>query len=439
VLGPLLPRLLAQADGAPPPLRFVFFLQCNGINPNHVVPSGVEPRKDDKPFRNAETLEVALSGRELPEAIAPLSPFKDRMTILQGLSGRSSEGGTGGHSTNHGALGCYPGSAGPMAQTIDCALGEASPAIVRHVGLGVLEKKDQTLNPLISCAAPGKAQPLQCVPEQAFRSLFGSVLQGADRAAFANRTRVLDLMVEDVKRSRQALAGEERAKLDEYLSALETLRVRQDQVESIRPRLQASVPKLDAEFAASTEVNRLKAHVEIAAAALVAGLTNSVTIASGGGHQNYLAFPDLGIPVGGHGVGHGESCNGMSPAEIFVKTRVFHTGLLATLAAKLAGVKEGGGTMLDRTLIVYLSDSGEAHHPSLLIWPVILLGGLGGRLKPGGRYVQLPGYGAPKHRTLANLYLTLLQAAGRPRDRFGTPDLALKGLDLGGPIPELLG
>jgi hypothetical protein len=171
----------------------------------------------------------------------------------------------------------------------------------------------------------------------------------------------------------------------------------------------------------------------------VAGVTNSVTIASGGGHQNYLAFPDLGIPVGGHGVGHGEGCNGMTPAEIFVKTRIFHTGLLATLAAKLAGVKEGGGTMLDRTLIVYLSDSGEAHHPSLLTWPVILLGGLGGRLKPGGRYLQLPGYGAPKHRTLANLYLTLLQAVGRPRDRFGTADLALKGLDLGGPISELLG
>jgi hypothetical protein len=438
VLGPLVRRVAAQAEGEAPPLRFVFVLQSNGMNPHHVLPSGVEPRKGDRTFGNADTLEVPLAGRDLPEPIAELAPFKERLTLLQGLSGLSSEGGTGGHSTNYGALGCYPGSAGPLAQTIDCALGDAFPGIVRHVGLGVLEKKEQTLNTLLSCLAPGKVQPLQCVPEQAFRALFGSVLGGGDRAAFENRTHLLEFMSDDVRRARAAFGGDERAKLDEYLSALETLHVRQGMLGGIEPRLRAAVPKLDAEFAQPTEVNRLRAHFEIAAAALVSGLTNSVTIASGGGHQNYLAWPDLGITVGGHGVGHGQGCNGMTPEQIHVKVRKFHCGLIAALAAKLASVREGGGTMLDRTLIVYLSDSGEAHHPSLLLWPVVLLGGMGGKLRPGGRYVQLPAYGAKKHRTLSNLYLTLLQAAGKPRDAFGLPDNALRGIDQSGGIRELL-
>jgi hypothetical protein len=69
---------------------------------------------------------------------------------------------------------------------------------------------------------------------------------------------------------------------------------------------------------------------------------------------------------------------------------------------------------------------------------VVLLGGMGRKLKPGGRYVQLPGYGARKHRTLSNLYLTLLHAAGRPRDRFGIPDNGLRGIDQGGVVGELL-
>jgi hypothetical protein len=63
---------------------------------------------------------------------------------------------------------------------------------------------------------------------------------------------------------------------------------------------------------------------------------------------------------------------------------------------------------------------------------------MGGRLKPGGRYVQLPAYGTKRHRTLSNLYLTLLQAAGRPRESFGIPDSTLRDLDQSGCIAELL-
>ena len=440
LLNPILMQLTAQAAGSKSAVRqrFVFVVQSNGINPNHIIPTGLPTRKDAELFQNEATVETSLANRELPAAIAELTPFKDRLTLLQGLSGRVAEGGTGGHSTNHGALGCYPGSQGPMAQTIDCALGEASPGIIRHVGLGVLAKPDQTLNYQISCAGPGKAAPLQCAPEQAFRSLFSSVLAGQDRAAFVNRTHLLDFMTDDVRRSRNALAGEERAKFDEYLAAFETLHGRQGAIDAIKPQLTAAVPKLDEQFAKPHEVNRLQAQFEIATAALLSGLTNSVTIASGGGGQNYLAWPDLGIPIGGHEVGHGKSVEGLTPEDIHVKVRQFHCRLIAAMAAKLASVREGDGTLLDNTLIVYLSDSGESHHPNLKQWPVVLLGGLRDKLKPGGRYLQLPYYGARQHRTLSNLYLTLLQAAGQARDKFGVPDNGLRGLDQNGLIHELL-
>jgi hypothetical protein len=439
LLEPLLSRLTAQAAGGvnAVPQRFVFVLQSNGMNPNHIIPAGLPTRRDAELFPNEETEETSLADRELPAPIAELSPFKDKLTLLQGLSGRSSEGGSGGHSTNHGALGCYPGSQGPMAQTIDCALGEASPGIYRHVGLGVLDKKEQTLNYLLSCSGPGKAAPLQCDPEQAFRSLFGSVLAGTDRTSFEHRTHLLDFMTDDVRRARNALAGPERAKFDEYLAAFETLHARQGAIDAIKPRLSAAVPKLDEQFAKPTEVNRLQAQFEIATAALLGGLTNCVTIASGGGFQNYLAWPDLGIPIGGHEVGHGKGFGDLTPEDIHVKVRQFHCGLIAKLAAKLSSIREGDGTLLDHTLIVYLSDSGESHHPNLKQWPVVLLGGMSNKLRPGGRYLQLPYYGARKHRTLSNLYLTLLEAVGKPRDKFGVPDTALRGIDQSGVIEEL--
>ncbi len=437
LLNPVFSQLVAHAAGASSAVRkrFVFVVQSNGINPNHVIPVGLPTRRDKELPKNEAAVTTRLADHELPE---PLVPFKDRLTIIRGLSGRIAEGGTGGHSTNHGALGCYPGSQGPMAQTIDWALGGASPGIIPCVGPGILSKPDQTLNYQICASAPGKAAPIQCSPEQAFKGLFGSVTGGASRAEFDRRTTLLDFMADDVRRARGHLAGEERAKLDQYLEAFESLHGRQGKVEQIEPALRADAPRLDARFQKPTETNRLEAQFETAAAALIAGLTNVVTLTSGGGGQQYISFTELGIPIDGHEYGHGKGVNGKTAEECFVAVRQYHCQLIANLATKLQSVREGDGTMLDNTLIIYLSDSGEAHHPDLKEWPVVLVGGLAGRLQPGGRYLQMPYYGAKAHRSMSNFYLTLLHAAGKPRDKFGLPDTGLRGIDQSGIINELL-
>jgi len=66
--------------------------------------------------------------------------------------------------------------------------------------------------------------------------------------------------------------------------------------------------------------------------------------------------------------------------------------LLADLARRLNAVKEGNGTMLDNTLIVWMSDSGEGHHGFCSEWPLVLVGGRAGRLKTAGRFLQFPAY-----------------------------------------------
>lgn len=68
----------------------------------------------------------------------------------------------------------------------------------------------------------------------------------------------------------------------------------------------------------------------------------------------------------------------------------------------------------------------------------MLLGDLGGKLKEGSRYLQFARYGAQNHKTLANLYSTLLHSAGQLRDKFGVADTGLKDSDQTGPLPELL-
>ena len=83
--------------------------------------------------------------------------------------------------------------------------------------------------------------------------------------------------------------------------------------------------------------------------------------------------------------------------------------LLANLARKLKSIPESDGTMLDNTMIIYISDSGNEHHGNRSQWPFVVVGG--NRFKTG-RYIQFPEYGQDGHRTIGNLYTTLLNTFG---------------------------
>ena len=438
LLSPILGQIAAQAAGDEKAVlrkRVVFVVQSNSLNPNHLVPAGVKRRPDGRNERptNDQLEEISLKDKDLHPAMEPLKGFKDRMAFVQGLSGRIA---ISDHSANHGALGAYGAGRGAMMQTIDSAVGEALPGTFSHVALG-LNGGEGPMNYRISAAGTGKEVPIICSPDLAFQSLFGSVAEGAGKSAFDRRTNLLDFMTDDVRRGRSELVGDERQKLDRYLEAFETLHKRQQALVAKSDELKKNAPKLGEKATTSVSSLILEAQFETAAAALVAGLTNVVTLASGGGGQQFGKFPEFGIPDL-HGIGHGDAYGRVSSEDCFVELRRFHTKLIAGLAAKLESVPEGTGTMLDNTLIVYLSDSGEAHHPSLYEWPIVLIGNLGGRLRTDGRYLQFPNYGTSKHRTTASFFCTLLHAVGKPRDKFGVADPGLRDIDQSGVVAELL-
>lgn len=439
-LGPVLQQIQAQAAGASQqPVRFVFVVEGNGLPPGQVTPVGYQRPKQHE---RTTLVRQSLKQFELPECLQPVKPYQDRLTVINGLSGRVAGGG---HSNDFGALGVYNCSSGvgssgmPMGETIDVALGKKLGGIFTQVGLGMTDKAEHNI--VYNCSAwdKGKPMPTTCQPMIAYGNLFGSVAGGAAKAEFQAKSNVLDFLLDDVKKVRAQVAGSEREKLDAHLQAYEAMRDRQSRLNEIEGTLRKHAPVVENKYKSDVETDRLDAQFDIAAAALIGGLTNVVTLASGVGNPYFsVKFTGLGINFGKHSIGHGGSYNGWTAEQMSVMIRRFHFELIARLMKKLEAVPEGNGTMLDNTLVVYLSDAAEGHHSRCWEWPFVVLGNLGGRLQ-SGMYVEYPYWGHPQHREIGNLYTTLLHAIGDHRPYFGVHDPMLTGeATADGPLAELL-
>lgn len=97
LINPFVEQVRAQAEGKADqvPTRFVFVVKSSGI-----VPSGITPPKFDQKGPCNESLLDA----ELPPSMSPLEPFKNQLSMVQGLSGKMCRGG---HSSWFGAMGVY--------------------------------------------------------------------------------------------------------------------------------------------------------------------------------------------------------------------------------------------------------------------------------------------------------------------------------------------
>ena len=440
-LAPIVQQLQARASGIAPNMpRFVFVVESNGVPPQQMAPSGIERKaRRQSPLNGpAEFIDESLTNRDLPFSLEPITPWKDKVTIIQGLSGKVCGGG---HSSNYQALGCFSGqgeSTAIQGETVDGALAKHIGGIFPHVGLGISKRLENNVVYSISAAGPNQGLPIMVKPDQALGALFGSVADGSAKNDFIAQRNLLDFISDDVKRVEQTLAGPERDQLTAYLDTFNTLNERQSRLNKIEHTLRKHAPVASDKYVSEVETDRLDAQFDVAAATLVSGLTNVLTLSSAAGVRDFdICFTGLGLKKGKHHTGHGGSQNGMNWAQTYNMIRRFHFDLIAGLVKKLEAVPEGNGTMMDNTVILYLSCAAEGHHSRCWEWPFVMIGDAGGRLK-ANRYVDYPGYGQLGHRTTSNLYTTLLHLAGDERSRFGKADPNLKDLDQSGPLTELM-
>lgn len=435
--------LAATGDQGAMPKRFVFAIKASGIDKENLVPKGVEVDFDRNVVRD-RLVAVSLQDRGLPTILEPFDTLRDQLTVIQGLSGANF---VGNHTAGYGALSCYRSERVPVAPTIDYLLGEKhSLGPYPMYGMALSEKllntsqsiADNYCYPNISAVKKNLAVPFQGSPAKAYLELFGSAVLGAKdvEKKMTLHTNLMDFLRNDAKRVQRKLSAAEKPRFESYLHALDTLRQREERKSDMIDAIRRHAPQYDDQIESESETARQQAHFEIATAALFSGLTNVVTLRLDTFSTKYR---DLGINLNLHSLGHGGAGqNGWSSVEARRQIDAHHLRLIADMAEQLKSIPEGPGTMLDNTLIVYLSCFGGAHHAGQKDWPFVLVGGTGGKLKMG-QYIQYPTYQQPGHKSIGNLYMSVMQAAGiNYGEHFGEVDAGIRELDLQGPLSELL-
>lgn len=456
-LAPFLSNMRATAgdDSYESPKRFVFVTRSNGLLPYGIQPKGLESLVNgpsNSVVRNREMTNLKLDEYSFHDTMQAIEPFKTKTNIIQGLSAKMCGGN---HSAHYGALGVYSMQSGgePKAETIDAKLAHAFPSVFPHLGLSLAPQGRQVINPLLSASGPGKPLSYYADPLLAYQDLFGAATTGDGTGATRSRldANLLDFMVRDINRLNAKLPASEREKLGAYLEGFESLRDRRVKIARMVGEIEDEVPELNDKYTSEVEVHRLEAHFDMAAAALITGLTQVVSINTEdlGMRYNGLGLGDYTV----HHIGHlevkgntGSSDDGSRSREEGIVTgrhardtiRKFHMDLIGGLASKLDAVPEGDGTMLDNTLIVFFAHSGDRHHPNFFTWPMVTVGGLGGKIRTG-QYLQYPSHGERQHQTIGNFYTSILHAAGIPQDGFGQKDIQLDSeIDQECPLSQLV-
>ena len=258
-----------------------------------------------------------------------------------------------------------------------------------------------------------ETQPMnpEIEPKLAFDRLFGGGSSDESREARLRRENenksVLDFVLGQTKSLQRNLGTNDRQKLDEYLTAIRDVEKRIEQNGKMPPPVpEGAMGDMEGEYTFERHVRLM---FDLMTLSFQTDSTRVATfiVSHDGGNRPY---PFAGVPSGHHSMSH----HGNNPEKLanLAKIDKWHVTQFAYFLEKLKSVKEGEGTLLDNSMIVYgsgLSDPNQHLNDNL---PTILAGRGGGTITPG-RHIKL----SPTPMT--NLYLSMLHRAGVKAERFG--------------------
>lgn len=444
---PLLEAMTAPSlwAGDPPgavraaPRRLATLFFPNGVHPMHWTPAAVGP------------LGV------LPAILTPLEKAKQDVLVLSGLWHKAVDSGDGhyfkdaafltgstitkttGSDVNVGGTSLdqvIAARIGHLTRLPSLELGTESP----RSGVDNNVQITQLYGGHVSWSSPTTPIASEIEPKAAFDRLFrprGQQQAGKGPAQLGplDDISVLDGVIAEANALRAKVGIADRRKLDEYLTSVRDIERRiKDEVRREKeprrvdpaaikglPALEEQARKLDRRDPAQGHQAHVRLMLDLLAMAFWTDSTRVGTFMFGisVSGRNFSFLP--GVTSGHHDCSHHD--NQADKLAMYQTISTWHVEQLAYFLDRLRSIKEGQGTLLDNSLVLFGSGlrDGNAHSPRDL--PIILAGHGGGTIKPGRHLARKDG-------ALCDLYLEVLQRMGVPDKSFG---------DSGKGMPEIAG
>ena len=230
---------------------------------------------------------------------------------------------------------------------------------------------------------------------------------------------ILDSVGAETAALQRRVGAADRDRLDQYFTAVREVEVRLQNAQawSRRPKPPVQAPLPGAYPEPADIVGRTQMLLDLTHLALQTDSTRLVTFhidVEGG------VPPIPGVQETRHNVSH----HGQDGGKIEQLRHVERAELqvLHAFIKKLKGSEESGNSVLDRTMVFYGSNLGNASSHNTQNLPVLLLGG-------GFKHGQHLAFDATNNMPLANLFVSMLQRLGLEEAKFGYSTGTLSGLD----------
>jgi len=361
---------------------------------------------------------------ELSPTLAPLAEVRHEFTLFSGLSHPDVNGG-------HSAENCFLTAArGPtksgfrnqisLDQYIAEKLGQQTRYPTLNLGVNI-DKANRSL----SWTRDGVLLPAEDSAPALFRRMF---VQGDPAAVkkqlqqLDERGSILDTLLDQTKRLSRDLGSTDRARLDQYLTSVREVeeRLLTAREWELKPKPVATQPEPKDIQDKKLIFEKLDLMLSMAQLAFESDSTRIVTLM-----VDAFATPAFHLPgadnttEGYHGLSH----HGQSEEKVrqLAEADLEQMRLFKKLIQTLASKKEDDARLLDRTMVLFGSNMGDANTHDNTNLPILLAGG-------GFKHGQHLAFKRDTNLPLSNLFVSLLQRLGIDSNQFGSSTGTVSGL-----------
>ncbi len=401
MLDALLPRVRAGDKAVLTPRRMVSICTPLGVHPEFFFP------------------EKAGKDYELTPYLEPLKEFRNDFTVISGLA-HPDVG-----SSHDSIFSFLTGAPHPEVRAGFRNTISVDQFAAEHIG-GLTRVPSLSLSAEgfgLSWTQSGALVPPDLYPAAVFARLF---LEGRPDEVQAQARRlhdgqsILDTVREQAKSLSPKLGVRDREKVDEYFTSVRELERRMVTAEewSKKPKPKVDVKQPQNNMNSADLIGKTRLLFDLTHLALQTDSTRLVSMLLLG---TSLVPPIAGVSLGHHDLSHhGQDA---SKIEQLKKVELEKMKLVYELLEKLKKTEEQGETLLDRTMIFFSSNLGNASNHSTRNLPVLFAGS---GFKHGQHLAFDPKNGPP----LSNLYVSMLQRLGIETDKFASSTGTLTGLEL---------